>query len=56
MENRDIRLSTKVIGKQFDGTGEIIYFWLSDTGREYVDVELQDKGVISTPIDMVRPF
>jgi hypothetical protein len=56
MEERHISLNSEVIGKQFNGIGKVVYFWLSETGREYVDVEIEDKMIISTPIDMVRPF
>jgi len=51
-------LNQKVIGKQFEGVGIIRHFKMSESGlnRVYVEVELKDGGVISTPLDLVIPF
>lgn len=51
-------LSQKVIGKQFEGVGIIRHFKMSESGlnRCYVDIELEDGSLISTPLDMVIPF
>lgn len=51
------KLNQKVIGKQFEGIGKIIFFKLSESGinKVYVDVELEDGSIVSTPLDMVIP-
>jgi hypothetical protein len=52
------KLNQKVIGKHFEGVGKIIFFKLSESGinRVYVDIELEDGRLISTPLDMVIPY
>jgi len=58
MDIRRAKLNQKVIGKQFKGVGIIRNFKMSESGlnRCYVDVEIEDGSVISTPLDMVIPY
>ena len=51
-------LNQKVVGSAFDGIGIIVNFRLSNSGlnRCYVDIQLENGNIISTPLDMVIPL
>ena len=53
MKIENSELGQAVIGKQFKGVGKITNFWLSEANRCYVDVELENGGISSTPLDLV---